>query len=250
MPRTARAISKTGYYHVVANGNGKWILFEDDLDRRTFLDLLSSRAERWGITVVAWCLMDTHVHLLIADFDGTLSKVMQSLMTVYAREYNQRTGRSGHLFEERFWSKCIEDDAQLLEAVRYIHNNPSNAGISTTAGYVWSSYSEYIFGRGICDTKMVLEMLGGRDGFVRFCSAREKSLYNPYEGHKVPRLHEVELAKSVLGGEDPGKVGTMAESDRISAIRDLVGAGLNVSQVARLTGMGRWTISKAAGVAG
>ena len=243
MPRVARVVSETGYYHVVINGNGKWILFEDDLDRRTFLDFLKSRTERWGVNVIAWCLMDTHVHLLFADFDGMLSKVMQSLMTIYAKYFNQRTGRTGHLFEDRYWSKCIESDGQLLEAVRYIHSNPSNAGICASADYKWSSYDEYCYGQSVCDTGMILEMLNGPSGFIKFCAMREKSLYNPFMGHKIPQLHEMTVARAALSGEDPGKIGALDAINRNQAIRAMSGAGLSGRQIARLTGVGRWTIS-------
>ncbi len=46
MPRCARAVSITGYYHVFDRGNSKQIIFEDDSDRYRFLSDISDRFAR------------------------------------------------------------------------------------------------------------------------------------------------------------------------------------------------------------
>lgn len=84
MPRCARAVSLTGYYHVFDRGNSKQIIFEDDSDRYRFLSDISDRFARHKVAVLAWCLMDNHFHLMVDDPYDNLSKAMQCALTAYA----------------------------------------------------------------------------------------------------------------------------------------------------------------------
>ena len=77
MPRCARPVSITGYYHVFDRGNSKQIIFEDDSDRYRFLSDISDRFARHEVAVLAWCLMDNHFHLMVDDPFDNLSKAMQ-----------------------------------------------------------------------------------------------------------------------------------------------------------------------------
>lgn len=168
--RKARAVSESGFYHVILRGDGKRQIFEDDADRRAFLSLVECCLVARGVDVVAWCLMSNHVHLVVCDTEESLSEAVGSLAMRYARRFNSRTGHVGHVFQERFRSSPIESDAYLLEAVRYVHNNPEKSGICRAEEYTWSSYSEYVAGSKICDTEVILDMLGGVEGFKEFRS--------------------------------------------------------------------------------
>ena len=80
--------------------------------------------------IVAWCLMDTHYHLLVfAGADPRVSWAMQAANSVYAREFNQRHGRRGHLFGERFTDTPIRSEAHLHACIAYILENPVRAGL-------------------------------------------------------------------------------------------------------------------------
>ena len=85
MPRSARAVSLTGYYHVFDRGNSKQIIFEDDSDRYRFLSDISDRFSRHEVAVLAWCIMDNHFHLMVDDPYDNLSKAMQCALTAYAK---------------------------------------------------------------------------------------------------------------------------------------------------------------------
>ena len=87
MPRCARAVSITGYYHVFDRGNSKQIIFEDDSDRYRFLSDISDRFARLEVAVLAWCLMDNHFHLMVDDPFDNLSKAMQCALTAYAKYF-------------------------------------------------------------------------------------------------------------------------------------------------------------------
>ena len=164
MPRVARARSESGFYHVVAKGNGGQDLFEDASDYRAFLELVAAAAEKCDVLVHAYCLMSNHVHLLLEDQGGRLSEFMKSLVTGYAMRFNAKASHIGHVFQQRFKSQPVEDEAHLLQAVRYIHNNPAKAGMCPADEYPWSSYHEYASG---------IQGASGVQGVatVRWCSA-------------------------------------------------------------------------------
>lgn len=85
-----------------------------------------------------------------------LSKAMQSLMIRYVRYFNSKYNRIGTLIQNRFKSRCVEDQRYFLEVCRYIHRNPEKAKIMKTEDYEWSSYKEYIGKQEIVNTKILL----------------------------------------------------------------------------------------------
>ena len=88
MPRTARTISASGYYHIIARGIGKQILFEEDEDYLFFLRLMKNYSSFGEFSVTAFCLMENHVHILAKIADGMMDKVMHNLLATYATYYN------------------------------------------------------------------------------------------------------------------------------------------------------------------
>ena len=158
MPRMARKISCSGFYHVMIRGVNKQIIFNNDNDRKNFLHLLTYYKAKLNCIIHAYCLMDNHVHLLIEDNEGNLAELMKNITSVYAGEFNKKYKRVGHLFQDRYRSECVEDDNYLLRLVRYIHRNPEKAGICNTEEYKWSSYSEYIYGEKIIKKDFILKI--------------------------------------------------------------------------------------------
>jgi putative transposase len=131
-------------YHVLSRGNGRQdIVFCDD-DRHLFLDLLAEMSERFNLEIYAYVLMGNHYHLLLKTIDANLSKAMQWFGTIYTRKFNLKNQTSGHLFQGRFKSIVVENDAYLLRLSCYIHRNPLRAGIvERLADFPWSSYLYY-----------------------------------------------------------------------------------------------------------
>ena len=142
MPRTARQHGNSGYYHIIARGIGKQVLFEEDEDYYFFLNTLKKYMEEEKYQVVAYCLMENHFHLLLKIEDG-MDRIMKKISTRYAFYYNTKYEREGHLFQDRYKSLPIENDLYLMSVVRYIHNNPVKAGISSVDRYRWSSWYAY-----------------------------------------------------------------------------------------------------------
>ena len=244
MPRAPRVIAESGFYHVILRGNGRQLIFEDNADRRVFLDLLARRAADAGISILAWCLMENHVHLVLEDPTQSLSEMMQRLSGDYAQRFNRRTGHVGHVFENRFKSSAIDSEAYLLQAVRYVHDNPDNAGICPAHEYPWSSYHEYVGSSEIADTHLVLDMLGGVDGFVAYSQPEMRRSYRFDRRARVPEDEAGEVARLVLGGLPAHEVKALPKAERNGMLQELRNMGLSVRQIERLTGVGHGTISR------
>lgn len=245
MPHGARAISASGYYHVVPKGIANQILFENDADRSTYLSLLFQAVTQYKLRLHAYCLMSNHVHLIIEDQVGALSEAMKYIDERYGAYYAHKIGRTGGVFRKPFWSEPINDDNRLLCAVRYTHNNPVAAGICRASDYAWSSVSKYLGKLGACDevtyTGTVLSLLGGRKGFIEFSRA-DAATALPFEGSKL-RFHlkddeAIRLAVSIIG-HDP-RTGTTTDDVRLLKKR-----GFSQAQITRITGLGANQVRRA-----
>jgi putative transposase len=127
LPRSALAEGQ--YFHVHARGVNGMAIFRDRDDRLEFLRLvtIASRRHRWRCH--AFCLMDTHVHVVIEAALVRVSRGMHLVLGRYARHFNDRYARTGHLFGGRFGARLIADDEYLALAVDYVLHNPVRAGI-------------------------------------------------------------------------------------------------------------------------
>ena len=129
MPRTARLEELGLPFHVIVQGIERCALFRDDSHRTGFLLRAIRIFTEMKIEVLAWALMDNHVHFVLRATEGRLSKAMQRLLGPYAQAFNRRHGRVGRLFRDRFWSRPVEDDDDLLGLIGYVILNPLRAGI-------------------------------------------------------------------------------------------------------------------------
>ena len=245
MPRTSRIRSESGFYHVIFRGNGKQLLFESDEDRVCFLSLLKEKVLGQGISLIAWCLMSNHIHLLLDDPQNNLSHAMHALATAYARHFNDVSGHVGAVFQGRFTSVPIKDNEQLLQVVRYIHDNPEKAGIAPSREYRWSSYREYLSGAHLINDKLVLELIGGRGYFEEFSRSERYSGYYVRSGKRVFDEDAMLAAHNVLGDVTPTEVKGLEKARRDDALRALRQAGLTRKQIERLTSIGASVISRA-----
>jgi REP element-mobilizing transposase RayT len=247
MSRRFRIQSPDNYYHVGTRGVGKQIVYEDDEDRRTFLKVLSSGLEKYGGTVIAWCLMSNHYHLVVQLELDKLSNMMRELNSTHAKNFNMRHGRKGHLFENRFWSEPLCSDNALLAAVRYVHLNPQKARLSAADTYQWSSYHEYLSGEGLAKTSMVLDILGGTDAFTAFHLEDDASSFS--EGNRGwVRMSDdsaLSLVHEILDVSSIDEILSLPICERNAKLHELKDAGIPCSQLQRLTGIGRYIIAKA-----
>lgn len=145
MPRTARIDIPGLLQHVIVRGIERRDIFIDNNDRRLFLERLSKLLVETGTECLAWALMSNHFHLLLCPRVTNLSVFMRRLLTGYAIVFNLQHKRSGHLFQNRYKSIACQEDAYLLELVRYIHLNPLRVGLAKTIdeldSYPWSGHA-------------------------------------------------------------------------------------------------------------
>lgn len=165
MARPWRIEFNGALYHVLSRGNGRQDIFYDDHDRHLFLKTIGEMSERFEVDVFAYTLMGNHYHLLLRTNHANLSKSMQWSGLAYTRRFNLLHSRSGHLFQGRFKSIIVQNDAYLIGLSCYIHRNPLRAGIvKRLAEYSWSSYASYAYGRKFPEwlkTDLVLSQFRG-----------------------------------------------------------------------------------------
>ena len=132
-------------YHLMERGIRRQKIFEDISDYQVFTELMKTALKKNRCTVHAYCMMTNHFHLLLETDDIEIAKFMKFLANGYAIYFNRKYGYTGHLFEGRYKSCIVKDDAYFLHSSRYIHLNPVKAGIVRRAEeYCWSSYRTLI----------------------------------------------------------------------------------------------------------
>jgi len=167
MARPWRIEFKGALYHILSRGNQGQDIFISDADRHLFLGTLGEMADRYDIDIYAYVLMGNHYHLLLKTHHANLSKAMQWFGTAYTRRFNVGNNRSGHLFQGRFKSFIVQNDAYLIQLSCYVHRNPLRAGIvQRLADYRWSSYLVYAYRKKApkwLETDLILSQFGTKD---------------------------------------------------------------------------------------
>ena len=140
MPRFARAVVPECPHHITQRGNNRQDVFFVPDDYRLYLDILREQAGRYGLEIHAYCLMANHVHLVATPHAAdSLAKAVGRTHWRYSQAINRLHGRSGHLWQGRFYS-CALDRAHFWAAVQYVERNPVRAKLVRRAwDYAWSS---------------------------------------------------------------------------------------------------------------
>ncbi len=195
MARPLRFEYPGAMYHVIVRGNRRDTIFEDDEDRTRFLSDLERVAARYGWTILAYCLMGNHYHLLVLVGDTGLKSGMRDLNSAYCQAFNRRRGLVGHVLQGRYKSPIVEEDRYLAVLVRYIVRNPVRANLCVhPAEWPWSSYLATI-GRAptppFLSPHAVLEHFGqteaqARLAFERFVESDGDDLgWDPLSGRAI-----------------------------------------------------------------
>jgi len=145
MGRPLRIEYPDAFYHITARGNERKNIFKSNRDRERFLGYLGSASERYKAIIHAFCLMDSHYHILLQTPAGNLSQIMHHINGAYTNYFNVKRKRSGHLFQGRYKALLVDIDEYAQELSRYIHLNPVKARmVEKPEQYKWSSYRDYI----------------------------------------------------------------------------------------------------------
>jgi putative transposase len=140
MPRRPRVIVPGVAHHVTQRGNNREPVFHSADERRFYLDLLCRNATHYSVRILGYCLMTNHIHLVaVPERENSLARALGCTHSEYALALNHTQGRSGHLWQNRFFS-CLLDESHLLRALRYVELNPVRAGLAAEpCGWPWSS---------------------------------------------------------------------------------------------------------------
>ena len=211
------------------------------------MDSLQKLAEESSGNLLAWCLMDNHVHLLIEEPLGELSSLMRRLNSGYALYFNLTHGRSGHLFQDRFHSEPVDSDAYLMTVMRYIHQNPVKARMTASCVYPWSSYNEYVSGNPPAGADRILDIFGGVESFISFhdVPGQESCLDISQRKPRVNDTRARAIAEDAFGSTDLESLKSLPREERNQALVLLKTEGLTTRQIQRLTGISLGIISNA-----
>jgi putative transposase len=148
MPRTARIAIPDVPHHITQRGNNRQDVFFVDDDRQVYLSLLKEQADKYGLEILGWCLMTNHIHLIGRPAgEDSLAKALGRTHFRYTQYINRFHGRSGHLWQNRFYS-CPLGREHFWQALRYVEQNPVRAGLVRQAWkYPWSSAAAHLDGR-------------------------------------------------------------------------------------------------------
>lgn len=146
MARTARVVVEHFPHHIVQRGNRNQVVFFEEADKAAYLRLLGRFVRQHHVDIWAYCLMDTHVHLIAVPRQPTgLARALAETHRRYTRMINLRYGWRGYLWQGRF-SSYLMDERYLYAAMRYVERNPVAAGMVQQAeDYRWSSAKAHVF---------------------------------------------------------------------------------------------------------
>lgn len=203
MARHARLFAPGCAHHVIQRGNNRSPCFLNTNDRLNYLEFLSEAAGTHGVDIHAYVLMSNHVHLLVTP-EAALScgRMMQCLGRRYVRYFNDRNRRTGTLWEGRFKSTIVDNDAYFFTLTRYIELNPVRAAMAACpAEYQWSSFHANALGKAdalLTFHSLYLEL--GRSGAER--QARYRAMFDAPLGEDIlDDLREATNKGWALGSE-------------------------------------------------
>ncbi len=256
MPRKARETSNTKVYHIIWRGNDKQDIFLDNQDYKKFIKELTHTKEKYHYQLYAYCLMTNHIHLILFDKENNFSKAMQSLAVSYSSYFRKKYDKVGHLFQNRFLSKCIQTREYLIQLCRYIHQNPVKAKIAKVDEYRWSSYQEFIHKNKLVNTEIIMSMFGEAKqdavkNFVEFHNIEKEDDgdYDYIEYEMVNKVTDEQLKKlieKVLKIDNVIEIKRYNITTRNEKLRQLKQIkGTSKAQIARVIGINRKIVERA-----
>lgn len=253
MPRKPRILSPTGIYHIILRSINQQIIFEEDADYQKLLYILSDCKRTFDIDIYAYCLMDNHIHLLIHSSDDHLASFFQSLGTRFVRWYNTKYSRSGHLFQDRYYSIPVIEEQQYLSTLAYIHNNPVKSSVCRyPSEYRWSSYNAFYGQKNpLVDTSFSFDQAGSKDLLLKYFSTvspyfDDAQVIPAFEKtrHFMPDKIALNIFKEVTKLSSTSDVVNLPKSLRNKYMNVLYKKGLTKKQIARLMDVSISTVKR------
>jgi len=248
MPRKPR-IELAGKYHIINRGVAQMGIFREPADYEYFEELMCFYAKSLGITIHNYCLMSNHYHLLLEIKSENLSKFMRQLNMNYSIYFNKKNKRVGHLWQGRFKSWYVTDEAYFYTLMCYIEQNPLKANmVKNMKEYPYSSYHYFLKYKEIPECLKASWIV---ENYKDDSEAIEAFLTNPVDSSQ---LQELRKASSLL--EAPNVDKKPKEEDlkklfenvveigkRNQMIAEAYTKGYSQHRIAKVLGMAQSTIS-------
>ncbi len=212
MPRRPRVEAATGFYHVINRSVRKQPLFTQPGDYRAFIEVLGEGMARFDVSLVAYCVLHNHWHLLFGPLGKErLSEVMQWVTSTHAVRWHRAHGTTGqgHVYQDRFTSTPLHDISSLVPMARYVERNAKSAGLTDRAeDWPWCSLAQRFLGRNdvpLSDAKF-LQSITWLEYVNATLTLREQA--REQAAMTVPRQRQKptsvpKTAKTVEKGSDP-----------------------------------------------
>lgn len=161
MPRKER-YTQPGHYHIINRGVERRNIFIEPEDYDYFLDLLLKMKKDYKVVMHVFCLMSNHYHLLLETTEDNLSKAIQFINDKYSKYFNKKYSRTGHLWQGRYKSYPLFDDAHFWIVAKYIERNPIKANmVSSIDSYRYQSFFQRKFKHShyeLIENSMIFDM--------------------------------------------------------------------------------------------
>ena len=228
MARKARVRSRSGVYHVVIQSASSRVFFRDEEDYMQFVVTLDTKMrtdteKERGVRsceLYAYCLLPTHVHLLVKEGIEDISMIVKRIGSSYVHYLNRKYGVDGTLYKGRFRSEPVEDEQQMRELMGFVYENPLRHGMTEAWKY------RMVKGEGFT--------VHGDGG--KFLEATEPEKAKPSDAQVwmlIGRLVGVNNRTDFL---------QLPDGTRREVLTKLRGQGASVRQLEKLTGVSRGII--------
>lgn len=250
MSRNLRQKSNIHIYHVVIKGADRQLLFEEKKDYIKYLHILEYYKQECHFELFAYCLMSNHVHLLLRhSSECSLETIFRKINTTYAVWFNMKYDRTGFVQNGRYFSEPVETERYLLTVLKYIHFNPTKAGLEPAPGasYPWSSFYEYQnHTTKLTDIAPIFEIIGNVDNFHKLHAtvSNDTCLEIDRFRKRIPD----DVAKDIIFEVSHCNTATdfqkLSLIQRDKSIKIIHEKGLSIRQINRLTGTPRGVVER------
>ena len=194
MARKLRVEYPGAIYHLMSRGDRREPIFQDDADRRRFVQTLAEGCVKTGWQVYAYCLMPNHFHLVVETPRPNLVAGMKWFLGTYTSRFNRRHKLFGHLFSGRYKSLIVDGSGTgyLKTVCDYVHLNPARAGLvrpeEPLRSFPWSSWPAYLLAASKRPAWLCVERLLGEYRIPRDSPAGRQHLEEALEGRRGGEL--------------------------------------------------------------
>ena len=170
---------------------------------------------------------------------------MKKVEGSYAFYFNHKYERIGALFQDRYKSEPIEDDAYFAAALRYILQNPQKAGIGAVDTYPWNSYREHFSEPEIIRNDFAFDFFGGKEKMLQYIRESNEDSFLEPSAAPVGDSRARAILRECLQVDNGMALQAWERTERDRALRTLKENGLSIRQIERLTGISRGIVQKA-----